>query len=265
MITTKSLQELKTMRHSGRIVAQVHALMKEHIRPGITTAELDALAEAHIRAQGAIPTFKGYRGFPATLCISVNEQVIHGFPGKYKLKEGDVVSVDCGATWKGYVGDSAWTYRVGAVSAGCEALLKATEESLWRAIDTARVGNRLYDIGFAVQSHVEPMGYGVVKDYCGHGVGTRLHEDPSVPNFGQRGTGPRLKAGWVLALEPMVNMGTDEVRTLSDKWTVVTLDNKPSAHFEHTIAITEQGPIVLTALNDEIAYRFHSQPGVLEA
>lgn len=264
MITSKSKKEIAIMRRAGQIVAEVHAAMKEMVRPGITTQELDAWAENHIRSSDAIPTFKGYNGFPATLCISVNEEVIHGFPSKYRLKEGDIVSIDCGATFQNYVGDSAWTYAVGEISAEKAALLKATEEALWRGIDQARVGKRLYDIGAAVQSYAEGQGYSVVRDYCGHGVGTRLHEDPQVPNYGRKGTGPRLKAGWVIAIEPMINAGKAETRVLKDDWTVVTKDGRPSAHFEHTLAITKEGPILMTALTDEIAYRFHdSRAGAL--
>ena len=261
MITVKSRSELVTMRRAGQIVAEVHAGMKEMVRPGISTAELDTWAESHIRGAGATPTFKGYNGFPSSLCISVNEEVIHGIPGRRKLKEGDLVSIDCGATYKNYVGDSAWSYSVGRVSDERKSLMEATEGSLWKAVDKARIGNRLYDIGSAVQTHVETLGYGIVRDYCGHGVGTRLHEDPQVPNYGRAGTGPRLKPGWVLAIEPMVTMGGPDVKLLKDDWTVVTKDGLSAAHFEHTIAITREGPIVLTALTDEIAYRFYDEGG----
>jgi methionyl aminopeptidase len=259
MITTKSKSELELMRHAGRIVAEVHRDMREMIRPGVTTGELDAYAEAKIRAAGALPTFKGYNGFPATLCTSINEQVVHGIPSKNtKLKEGDIIGIDCGATYRGYVGDSAWTYAVGEISPVLKKLLEDTEESLWRGINAARVGNRVSDIGAAVEAYIAPRGYGIVRDFCGHGVGTRLHEDPQVPNYGQPGKGLRLRAGWCLAIEPMINLGVETTRTLKDKWTVVTTDGKASAHFEHSLAITPEGPLILTALTDELAFRFLS-------
>lgn len=257
MITTKSKSELELMRQAGRIVAEVHRDMREMVRPGITTAELDAYAEARIRAAGAVPTFKGYNGFPATLCTSVNEQVVHGIPSKNtRLKEGDIIGIDVGATFHGYVGDSAWTYAVGEISPELKKLLEATEESLWRAIDAARVGSRISDIGHAVESFIAPRGYGIVRDFCGHGVGTRLHEDPQIPNYGQPGRGLRLRAGWCIAIEPMINLGVETTRTLKDKWTVVTTDGKASAHFEHSIALTPEGPLVLTALTEELYTRF---------
>ena len=259
MISVKSKKELRIMRRAGQIVGEVHAGIKEMMQPGLTTAELDAFAEAHIRAAGAKPTFKGYHGFPATLCISVNEEVIHGIPGKRKLKTGDLVSVDCGATYKGYVGDSAWSYAVGSLSEGRQGLMDATEASLWAGIDNARVGKRLYDIGAAVQSLVEARGMGVVREYCGHGIGSRMHEDPQVPNYGRAGTGPRLRHGWVLAIEPMVTEGSPDVKVLSDEWTVVTRDLKAAAHFEHTVAITRGGPIIMTAKDDALAYSLHDK------
>lgn len=257
MISVKSKSEIEIMRIAGQIVAEVHRDMKEMVKPGVTTADLDSYAEAQIRSKGGIPTFKGYRGFPATLCTSINESVVHGIPSKKnKLKSGDIISIDVGVTYKGYVGDSAWTYPVGEVSEEVQALLNATEESLWKAIDQCRIGNRLSDIGSAVESYIKPLGYGIVRDYCGHGVGSSLHEDPQVPNYGQPGKGPRLREGWCLALEPMVNLGREETKTLNDKWTVVTIDGKPSAHFEHSIAITEDGPLILTALTEVISYKF---------
>lgn len=258
MITLKSKSEIELMREAGRIVAEVHRDMKELVRPGVTTWELDQHAEAKIRAAGALPTFKGYNNFPATLCTSLNSQVVHGIPSKsVKLKEGDIIGIDCGATLKGYIGDSAWTYCVGNVHPSLKKLLEVTEASLWAAIDAARVGNRISDIGRAVESIVNPHNYGIVRDFCGHGVGTKLHEDPQVPNYASdREKGLRIKAGLCIAIEPMINMGTARTRMLKDGWTVVTTDNQASAHFEHSIAITEEGPIVLTALNDEIAFRF---------
>ena len=246
MIIRKSSREIEKMRDAGRIVAEVLVAMGKLVRPGVTTLDLDQAAEKIIRDRGAFPTFKGYRGFPSTLCVSVNEQVVHGIPGSRTLIDGDIISIDCGATLDGYVGDSALTLPVGEVSPAILTLLRRTEESLYRGIEAAVVGNRLHDISYAIQRHVEPHGYGIVREYCGHGVGRRLHEAPQVPNFGDPGTGPRLKSGWCLALEPMVNLGTADVITLSDGWTVITKDKKPSAHFEHSIAITDDGPMILT-------------------
>jgi len=257
MITIKSKSEIELMRRAGQIVADVHADLKEMICPGITTWELDAYAEHKIRAAGAIPTFKGYGGFPGSLCTSVNEQVVHGIPSKKQvLREGDIIGIDCGATFRGYVGDSAWSYAVGEISEERQKLLAATEEALWRAIDASRIGNRLQDVGHAVESYISPIGYGIVRDFCGHGVGARMHEEPQVPNYGRPGRGPRLKAGWCIAIEPMVNMGVETTKTLKDGWTVITTDGKPSAHFEHSIAITSEGPLILTALTEEISTRF---------
>ena len=257
MITTKSKSELELMRIAGRIVAEVHREVRRMVRPGVTTSELDAFAEDLIRAAGATPTFKGYNGFPATLCTSVNEQVVHGIPSRnVRLKEGDIIGVDCGATYKGYIGDSAWTYAVGEIRPELKALLAAAEESLWRGIGAARVGNRISDIGAAVEGYIQPLGYGIVRDFCGHGVGNKLHEEPQVPNYGEPGRGPRLKAGWCLAIEPMINLGGDTTRILKDKWTVVTMDGKASAHFEHSLAITPEGPEILTTLDEELATRF---------
>ena len=245
-ISRKSAREIELMRAAGRIVAEVHVLLTKLVEPGVTLLELDAAAEAHIRKRGATPTFKGYKGFPATLCLSVNEEVVHGIPSKRKLASGDIVSIDCGATLEGYVGDSAVTLPVGDVGPAILDLLRTTEESLYRGIEAAVDGARLHDISFAIQRHIEPKGYGIVREYCGHGVGRRLHEAPQVPNYGLAGSGPRIRSGWCLALEPMVNLGTHEVVTLADGWTVVTKDRRPSAHFEHSIAVTDHGPLILT-------------------
>ena len=246
MIELKNASQFVLMRKAGKIVADTLALMRESVKPGITTAELDRKAEEYIRAQGAIPAFKGYNGFPATLCTSVNEQVVHGFPSLRKLESGDIISIDCGAVIDGFYGDSATTLPVGEVSEELLRLLKVTEESLKCGIAQAKVGNRLYDISHAVQTHVEANGFSVVRDYVGHGIGRAMHEDPQIPNFGKPGRGPRLEIGMALAIEPMVNMGTYEVLTLKDHWTVVTKDKKPSAHFEHTVALTENGLEILT-------------------
>lgn len=246
MIELKSAGQLEKMRRAGRIVAETLELMRENVRPGITTLELDQIAENYIRKSGAIPAFKGYNGFPATLCTSINEQVVHGIPSLRKLQSGDIISIDCGAVMDGYFGDAAVTLAVGEIDPEVERLLKVTEESLGAGIKEAIVGNRLYDISFAVQSHVEQNAFSVVRDYVGHGIGKAMHEEPQIPNFGKPGRGPRLEVGMVLAIEPMVNKGTYEVQTLDDHWTVVTRDAQPSAHFEHTVAVTENGPEIFT-------------------
>lgn len=246
MIELKNPAQIERMRKAGRIVAETLELMRNSVRPGVTTQELDRLAEEHIRKQGAIPAFKGYNGFPATLCASVNEQVVHGIPGLRTLQSGDIISIDCGAVIDGYYGDAAITLPVGEISEDLQKLLRVTEESLMLGINQALKGNRLYDVSHAVQTHVEAHGLSVVRDYVGHGIGRAMHEEPQIPNYGKPGRGPRLEIGMVLAIEPMVNMGTYEVKTLSDHWTVVTKDGKASAHFEHTVAITENGPEILT-------------------
>ena len=246
MIELKNADQLDRMRIAGRIVGETLALMRELAKPGITTLELDRMAEEYIRAQGAIPAFKGYNGFPATLCTSVNEEVVHGIPGLRCLESGDIISIDCGALIDGYFGDAAVTLPIGEVTEDLQKLLRVTEESLMLGIAQAKLGNRLYDVSHAVQMHVEANGFSVVRDYVGHGIGRAMHEDPQIPNFGKPGRGPRLEVGMALAIEPMVNMGTYEVQTLKDHWTVVTKDRRISAHFEHTVAITENGPEILT-------------------
>lgn len=246
MIVTKSPAELEIMREAGRITARALRTVGEAVRPGVTTAELDALAEEVIRSAGAVPAFKGYHGFPATLCTSIGSEVVHGIPGRRRLAEGDILSVDCGAVVDGYYGDSAMTFPVGAVSAEARRLIEVTRASLEAAIARCVPGTRLYDISSAVQTVVEKAGFSVVREYVGHGIGRSMHEDPQVPNYGQPGTGPALSPGTVLAIEPMVNAGGHEVRSLADGWTVVTADGSLSAHFEHTVAITENGPWVLT-------------------
>jgi methionyl aminopeptidase len=239
--------EIETMKKAGCISARALRLVGEAVRPGVTTAELDAVAEAAIREDGALPAFKGYHGFPATLCTSINSQVVHGIPSPgIVLREGDVISVDVGAVFEGYYGDNAATFAVGEVSALAERLLAVTEASLHAGIQQCIPGHRLYDIGAAVQRVAEDEGFGVVREYVGHGIGRAMHEDPNVPNYGTRGTGPRLEVGMVLAIEPMINAGSYEVDALSDGWTVVTRDGSLSAHFEHTVAITENGPLILT-------------------
>ena len=246
VIITKSPAELEIMREAGRITACALRAVGEAVRPGITTAELDALAEGVIRDAGARPAFKGYNGFPATLCTSVDEEVVHGIPRKRVLREGQIISVDCGAIVDGYYGDSAMTFPVGAVSDRVRRLMEATQDSLMAGIEHCRVGLRLHDISAAVQAVAEGSGFSVVREYVGHGIGRAMHEDPQVPNYGKAGTGLPLKQGMVFAIEPMVNAGGAEVRSLKDGWTVVTADGRPSAHFEHTVAITAEGPQVLT-------------------
>lgn len=246
MIELKNANQFERMRKAGKIVADTLALLRDVAKPGITTLELDRKAEDYIRAQGAIPAFKGYNGFPATLCTSINEQVVHGIPSLRSLESGDIISIDCGAVIDGFFGDAAVTLPIGDVGEDVLKLLKVTEESLMFGIAQAKIGNRLFDISHAVQTHVEANGFSVVRDYVGHGIGRAMHEDPQIPNFGKPGRGPRLEIGMALAIEPMVNMGTYEVLTLKDHWTVVTKDKKPSAHFEHTVAITENGLEILT-------------------
>lgn len=248
MITLKSRAEIEIMYRAGQLVAETLAHLKDQVAVGLPTIELDRMAEDRIRAAGAIPAFKGYMGFPFTLCISINEQVVHGFPSERTLKEGDLLSLDCGAIVDGFYSDAAITLRVGALSEAAETLLTTTERCLDQAVDQVRVGNRLQDIGHTVQNIAEAQGYGVVKDFVGHGIGRKLHEEPQVPNWGKPNRGPRLKVGMVLAVEPMINAGTEKVRVLDDNWTAVTCDDSLSAHFEHSIAITDQGPKVLTAL-----------------
>jgi methionyl aminopeptidase len=247
MIERKSQAEIEVMRAAGKIVAAVHALCREMARPGVSTGELDEAAEELIRSRGAIPTFKGYRGFPATLCTSVDDEVVHGIPSRKRvLVDGQILSLDCGATLDGLVADAATTIPIGVVGDDVLKLLRVCEESLWKGIEAACVGNRVNDIGFAVESHVKRYGYGIVRDYGGHGVGYRLHEEPHIPNHGRSNTGPRIKAGYCLAIEPMINLGGDDVKVLPDNWTVVTADGKSSAHFEHSLAVTNDGPLVLS-------------------
>lgn len=246
MIVCKSESELELMREAGRIVAETHRLLAKAIEPGITTGELDRIAEQFIRSQGAIPSFKGYNGFPASICASVNEELVHGIPGQRTLEEGDIISIDIGAIYHGYHGDSAWTYPVGKISDEARRLLEVTEQALYAGLSKAREGVRLYTISHAIQQHVEANGFSIVREYVGHGIGTQMHEEPQIPNYGMPDRGPRLKRGMVLAIEPMVSAGERYVRTLDDNWTVVTQDGSLCAHFEHTIAITADGYEILT-------------------
>lgn len=248
MITLKSNRQIAYMKEAGRIVAESLAFLAKMVEPGITTEELDLAAEEYILKRDALPAFKGYQGFPATICASVNDEVVHGIPGLRKLQSGDIISIDIGAVKNGFFGDSAITVPVGDVAEDKLRLLAVTEESLMEGIKHAVIGNHLSDISHAVQTYVERHGYSVVRDYVGHGIGRKMHEEPQIPNFGKPGHGPRLAKGMTLAVEPMVNIGTYKVRTLLDNWTVVTEDGQCSAHFEHTIAITTEGPEILTKL-----------------
>lgn len=238
MIYLKSAEEIELIRQSSLIVGMAHAEVAKILAPGVSTEKLDKIAEEYIRDNGGVPAFKGYNGFPATLCISINDAVVHGIPSARVIEDGDVVSVDCGVKKNGFFGDSAYTYPVGNVSEEVLKLLEVTKESLYKGIEAARSGQRIGDIGYAVQNYAELHGYGVVRELVGHGVGRELHESPEVPNYGRRGTGPKLKPGMVLAIEPMINMGRKDVKQQADGWTIVTADGKPSAHFEHTVAIT---------------------------
>ncbi|ALC83355.1 MULTISPECIES: type I methionyl aminopeptidase [Bacillus] len=246
MIICKTPRELEIMRRAGQIVALTHQELKQHIKPGVTTKRLDQIADRFIRQHEAIPSFKGYNGFPGSICISVNEELVHGIPGSRVLHDGDIVSIDIGAKYNGYHGDSAWTYPVGTISEEDQNLLDVTEESLYRGLQEAKPGNRLSDLSHAIQSYAEGEGFSIVREYVGHGVGQELHEDPQIPHYGPPGKGPRLKPGMVLAVEPMVNAGSRYVKTLADNWTVITVDGKRCAHFEHTIAITDSGFDILT-------------------
>lgn len=248
MIILKTKREIEIMRKAGRLVAMSHELVRKHIKPGITTKELDQIVEDFLKSQNAIPTFKGYNGFPYTICASVNEEVVHGMPGERKLKEGDIISVDIGATFEGYVGDSAKTFFVGEVDDEKRRLVEVTRQSFYEGIKFAKESFRLSDISHAIQEYAESAGFSVVRDFVGHGVGKNMHESPQIPNFGKPGKGPRLQQGMVLAIEPMINAGTYNVKVLDNDWTVVTLDGKPSAHYEHTIAITDGEPELLTVL-----------------
>ena len=246
MIILKNSDEINLMRKSGKVVEETLNFLEDVIKPGITTEEIDKLAEEFITKQGAIPSFKGYNGFPASICTSINDEVVHGIPGGRELKEGDIVSVDCGAMLNGFHGDAARTFPVVKISAEDEKLIRITKESFFKGYEKAIIGNRLTDISFAIQKFVEENGFSVVRDYVGHGIGRNMHEDPGVPNFGKPNRGPKLQAGMALAIEPMVNIGSYHVRTLLNGWTVVTTDGSLSAHYENTVAILDKGPEILT-------------------
>ena len=246
MIIIKNDKEINLMRKAGKIVAETLLVVEKNIKPGITTAELDRIAEEFITKHGAKPSFKGLYGFPASLCISVNEQVVHGIPGRYVLKEGDIVSVDCGAMIDGYHGDAARTFAVGNISEEAQKLIEVTKESFFKGLEAAKGGNNLTDISNEIQKYIEASGFSVVRDFVGHGIGKDLHEDPEVPNFGRPGRGPKLVTGMALAIEPMVNVGSHRVKTLGDDWTVITSDKSLSAHYENTVIILPDGPEILT-------------------
>lgn len=248
MIIIKNNKEIALMREAGKLVGETLLLIEEKVRPGITTAELNRIAEEFITKHGAKPSFKGLYGFPASLCISVNEQVVHGIPGGYVLKDGDIISVDCGAQLSGFHGDAARTFAVGNITEEAKKLINVTKESFFKGIEYAKVGNRLTDISHGIQSYVEANGFSIVRDFVGHGIGRVVHEDPDIPNFGRPGKGPKLAVGMALAIEPMVNIGNYKVKTLNDNWTVVTSDGSLSAHYENTIVILPDGPEILTLI-----------------
>lgn len=253
MIFAKTKKDLEKMREVGELIAEVRENIRTMVEVGISTLELNSAAEKMIRERGAIPTFIGYHGFPFAICASTNEEVVHGFSKDIPLKEGDIISIDMAATYNGFVGDTAITVPVGKISEEKAQLLKVTEECLYLGIEQARVGNHVGDIGWAVQQHAEAFGYGIVQGYTGHGIGRRMHEDPQIPNYGRKGTREKIRAGYCFAIEPMINLGTHETETLDDKWTVITKDGMPSAHFEHTIAVLEEGPEILTMTKEQKA------------
>ena len=246
MINIKTEREIELMRKAGKIVGMTHHYLEAYLKPGITTKELDVLAEKFILEHNATPSFKGLYGFPGAICISLNEEVVHGIPGKRKLKEGDIITLDIGACYKGYHGDSAWTYKVGKVSPEKEYLMEHTEKALYEGLSAIKPGARIGDIGYKVSAYAKEHNLGVVRELVGHGVGSSVHEDPDVPNYGKEHTGPLLKEGMVIAVEPMLNLGTREIYQLDDDWTIVTADNKPSAHYEHTVLVTKDGYEILT-------------------
>jgi methionyl aminopeptidase len=262
MIHYKTAQEVETIKQGAQILGKAHAEVAKAIKPGVKTKKLDQIAEEYIRDHKGSPSFKNYHGFPASLCISVNDVVVHGFPGEYELKETDVISIDCGVFFDGYHSDSAYTYPLEGVKQDVLDLLNRTHESLYLGIAQAKAGNRVGDVSYAIQSYVEKFGYGVVRELVGHGVGKKLHEDPEVPNYGMRGKGPKIKEGMVFAIEPMINMGTRKVVQERDGWTIRTQDHKPSAHFEHTVAVFEDRTEILTTheyLEESYNYKWRNK------
>ena len=246
MITIKSEREIELMREAGKMVSMTHQYLKNFIKAGITTKELDRLAEEYIRKMGGVPTCKGYEGFPATLCTSVNDTVVHGIPDNYKLKDGDIITIDMVIGYKGYQGDAAWTYAVGEISDDKKYLMEHTEKALYEGVKQVKPGNHIGDISAAVESYATKHNLGVVKELCGHGIGREMHEDPEVPNYGTAGTGPKLREGMVICIEPMLNLGTADIYILDDDWTIKTDDGMPAAHYEHTILVTKDGYEILT-------------------
>lgn len=251
MITIKSEREIELMREAGKMVSMTHQYLKNFIKPGITTKELDRLAEEYIRKMGGVPTCKGYEGFPATLCTSVNDTVVHGIPDNYKLKDGDIITIDMVIGYKGYQGDAAWTYAVGEISDDKKYLMEHTEKALYEGVKQVKPGNRIGDISNAVEEYANKHHLGVVKELCGHGIGREMHEDPEVPNYGTKGTGPKLREGMVICIEPMLNLVTADIYMLDDEWTIKTDDGKPAAHYEHTILVTKDGYEILTPRLDK--------------
>lgn len=251
MITIKSEREIELMREAGKMVSMTHQYLKNFIKPGITTKELDRLAEEYIRKMGGVPTCKGYEGFPATLCTSVNDTVVHGIPDNYKLKDGDIITIDMVIGYKGYQGDAAWTYAVGEISDDKKYLMEHTEKALYEGVKQVKPGNRIGDISNAVEEYANKHHLGVVKELCGHGIGREMHEDPEIPNYGTKGTGPKLREGMVICIEPMLNLGTADIYMLDDEWTIKTDDGKPAAHYEHTILVTKDGYEILTPRLDK--------------
>ncbi|SHH87646.1 methionyl aminopeptidase [Chryseolinea serpens] len=262
MINLKTAEELQIMKEGAQILGKAHGEIARKVKPGVKTKDLDKLAEEYIRDNGGIPSFKHYNGFPSSLCISVNDVVVHGFPGNYEVKETDIISIDCGVLYKGFHSDSAYTYPLEGVGPETLLLLNRTYESLYRGIAQAKAGNRIGDVSYAIQSYVESFGYGVVRELVGHGVGRKLHEDPEVPNYGKRGKGVKIIAGMVFAIEPMINRGTKNVVQDNDGWTVRTADHMPSAHFEHTVAVTESETVILTTheyIEENYPYKWRSK------
>jgi len=262
MVHLKTAEEIQIIKEGSLILGKAHGEIARLIKPGVKTKDLDSLAEEFIRDNGGVPSFKNYNGFPASLCISVNEVVVHGFPGNYEVRDTDVISIDCGVFYKGYHSDSAYTYPLEGVTKDALLLLNRTNESLYLGITEAKAGNRIGDISFAIQNYVEGFGYGVVRELVGHGVGKKLHEDPEVPNYGKRGKGVKIVAGMVFAIEPMINLGTKNVVQERDGWTIRTLDRKPSAHFEHTVAVYENETEILTThqfIEENYSYKWRSK------
>lgn len=250
MITIKSEREIELLKQAGLIVYETHQYLKDFIKPGISTKKLDTLAEKFIKSKNAYPSFKGYDGFPGSICTSINEEVVHGIPGNKVLKDGDIISIDIGACYKGYHGDSAWTYVVGNISDDKKYLIEHTEKALYEGLNQIKAGARIGDIGNAIETYANKHNLGVVKELVGHGVGTSIHEDPDVPNYGTKGTGPKLKEGMVIAVEPMLTLGSPDIVMLDDDWTIETEDFSPSAHFEHTVAVTKDGYRILTGVDN---------------